>query len=53
MRVQKAKELLEAAPLSITEIAAAVGYDDPNQLARVFRKAVGVSPSAWRRDRWA
>jgi len=31
-------------------IAARVGYDDPNQLARVFRKFTGVTPSQFRRD---
>ena len=39
--------------MPVTEIAARVGYDDPSQFARAFRKAVGVNPSAWRRARWS
>lgn len=50
-RVECAKDLLAHGTLTITAIAARVGYDDPNQLARVFRKSTGVSPTQYRRDR--
>jgi AraC family transcriptional regulator len=49
-RVERAKDLLAASNTSVSEIAAAVGYDDPNQLARVFRKATGISPTQYRRE---
>jgi len=48
-RIERARELLESSDLPITEVAALVGYDDPTLLARLFRKAVGVSPSEYRR----
>ena len=43
--------MLERTDLPVTEVAAAVGYDDPSQLAAVFRKALGVSPTQYRRER--
>ncbi len=49
-RIERAKELLLGSELSVLEVSMAVGYDDPNQLARVFRKFVGVSPNAFRRS---
>lgn len=48
-RIEKAKELLAHGTLSITEIAERVGYTDPNQLARAFRKEVLTTPSEYRR----
>jgi AraC-like DNA-binding protein len=51
LRLTKARELLEATDLSITEISAAVGYDDPGYLARLFRKHIGMTPAAYRRER--
>jgi AraC-like DNA-binding protein len=50
-RVERAKDLLARGNGSVTAIAAEVGYDDPNQLARVFRKATGMSPTRYRRER--
>ncbi|MFN3945244.1 MAG: helix-turn-helix domain-containing protein [Allosphingosinicella sp.] len=50
-RIERARELQEDTNLPITEMAAAVGYDDPSQLAAAFRKALGVSPSKYRRER--
>ncbi|HSI59835.1 MAG TPA: AraC family transcriptional regulator [Ideonella sp.] len=49
-RVERACELLRATRHSIGDVAAAVGYDDPNQLARVFRARRGTSPVAYRRE---
>ncbi len=42
--------MLEATDLPVTDIAAAVGYDDPSQLAMVFRKRMGTTPSRYRRE---
>lgn len=47
-RIQRARELLDETDLTITEIADAVGYEDPSVLAGVFRRTVGVSPSQYR-----
>jgi len=49
-RVERARDLLVATDLPVTEIAAAVGYDDPGQLAVLFRKRLGTTPSRYRRD---
>jgi AraC-like DNA-binding protein len=51
LRCERAKELLAMTPLSVGEIAAAVGYDTPQAFARMFRADVGVSPSEYRRER--
>jgi len=39
----------ERRELSLTEIAAIVGYEDPLYFSRVFRKARGLSPMKYRR----
>lgn len=36
--------------MSIDEIAEHLGYSDPSNFGRAFRKWEGMSPSAWRRD---
>jgi AraC-like DNA-binding protein len=51
LRVDRAKDLLDNTRLPISDIAAAVGYDDQGQLARLFRNEVGISPSHYRRVR--
>ena len=50
-RVERARELLTATDLPVIEVAALVGYEDPNQLARVFRKHLRASPGRYRRER--
>jgi len=42
--------LLSKPDLSLGDVALAVGFSDASQLNRVFRKFVGVSPTAYRRD---
>lgn len=51
LRIERAQVLLSQTLASVIDVAAAVGYDDPNQLARVFRKEVGASPTAYRQQR--
>lgn len=43
-RVEKAKALLREGNLNVSEIARAVGYDNANYFAKVFRKQCGCSP---------
>ena len=50
-RIDVAKEMLSRADLSIADVARAVGFSDASQLNRVFRKVVGVTPTAFRRER--
>jgi YesN/AraC family two-component response regulator len=49
-RNQKAKELLLLTDVSITEIAAEVGYDDVGYFSRVFREITGCSPRDYRQQ---
>lgn len=48
VRHGKATSLLETSPLSIDEIADRLGYSDPSNFGRAFRKWEGVSPSSYR-----
>lgn len=50
VRVQRACRLLVDTNRSITEIAGAVGWPDPNLFARRFREHLGVSPRAYRQS---
>ena len=47
-RIQLAKEVLADLTLNITEVARAVGYDDPGYFARRFKQQTGKTPRAWR-----
>jgi signal transduction histidine kinase/DNA-binding LacI/PurR family transcriptional regulator/DNA-binding response OmpR family regulator len=48
-RIRQAKGLLEAATMTITEVAMATGFGSPSYFARVFQREVGVSPRAYQR----
>jgi AraC-like DNA-binding protein len=48
-RIARAKELLEKAQLSLSEIAFTVGFADQSHLSRHFRQIVGTSPGQFRR----
>jgi AraC family transcriptional regulator len=48
LRIAKAKELLRNSDLSITEICMAVGFESLGSFSTLFRKVVGLSPSAYR-----
>lgn len=52
-RVDIAKSLLETTDYSIRDISHAVGYDHPNYLSKVFMRATGERPLAFRRNRQA
>jgi transcriptional regulator GlxA family with amidase domain len=49
VRVARARELLEGGDTSQKQIAESLGYRDVASFARVFRKAVGSAPGAYRR----
>lgn len=38
--------------LSVSEVAALVGYKDPLYFSRMFKKATGVSPKLFHGNRW-
>jgi AraC family transcriptional regulator, regulatory protein of adaptative response / methylphosphotriester-DNA alkyltransferase methyltransferase len=48
VRMERARELLCESWHSVQEIARAVGYREPAQFAKAFRRAYGVSPSELR-----
>jgi transcriptional regulator GlxA family with amidase domain len=49
VRVARARELLEGGDASQKQIAESLGYQDVASFARVFRKAVGSAPGAYRK----
>jgi transcriptional regulator GlxA family with amidase domain len=49
-RLRRARLLVERTFLSVKEIMAAVGYNDPSHFARDFRREHGVPPTALRRE---
>ena len=49
VRINEAKRLLTTTSLTVSEIAGAVGFDDPHYFSRSFRKKTDLSPSEWRR----
>ncbi len=50
-RMEKACALMAEAALSIGDIARSVGYDDPLQFSKSFRKWSGLPPSQFRAER--
>lgn len=50
LRIDKAKELLEASEYNISQISAAVGYDNPLYFSRLFSKYTGMSPKEYRKS---
>lgn len=49
-RIILAKHLLQNTRIPVAHIAGKVGYDDQLYFSRVFRKRVGLSPSAFRKS---
>ncbi len=48
-RINRAREILLNAPeMSLKNVCAAVGFDDPHYFSRVFSKITGETPSAYR-----
>jgi len=48
-RLERAKLLLVRSGGSIVAVAQSVGFESPSHFAKIFARAVGMSPSAWRR----
>jgi transcriptional regulator GlxA family with amidase domain len=49
VRIARARELLESGNTPQKEIARSLGYQDVGSFARVFRKATGLAPGAYRK----
>jgi transcriptional regulator GlxA family with amidase domain len=48
LRMQRACQLLEATSLSVKEVAAELGYDDPFYFSRMFKSVNTVAPTEYR-----
>lgn len=48
VRMDRAAEMLAGGPATVREVAARVGYRQPAQFAKAFRKRHGVTPSTYR-----
>jgi AraC family transcriptional regulator, regulatory protein of adaptative response / methylphosphotriester-DNA alkyltransferase methyltransferase len=48
VRMEKAAELLTSRGLTVREVANRVGYRQPAQFAKAFRRHLGVAPSDYR-----
>jgi AraC family transcriptional regulator of adaptative response / methylphosphotriester-DNA alkyltransferase methyltransferase len=53
VRMIRAAELLAAGPLPVREVAERVGYRQPAQFAKAFRRHIGLAPSDFRARRSA
>jgi len=49
-RISRAKEILADDTMSIADVASRVGLDDYNYFTRLFKKATGITPTAYRRQ---
>lgn len=48
-RIERAKQLMSVSRKTLSDIATECGFSDQSHLSRVFKRATGVSPGAWRR----
>ena len=49
LKISKAKEMLRESDKSIVEISDMLSFDTPNYFSKVFKKAVGYTPSTYRK----
>ena len=49
-RLQKARDLLASTQMSVAQIAVATGFCDQSHLCHFFRRHLGISPNAFRRQ---
>lgn len=49
LKIETAKKMLRESGQSVPEISELLGFDNPNYFSKVFRRAVGFTPAAYRR----
>lgn len=49
-RIERAKEMMLGSDETLARIASACGLADQSHLTKLFRRLVGSSPAAWRRE---
>ena len=49
IRIEEAKQLLEADTVAVEEVGHVVGYEDPTFFRRLFKREAGLTPAAYRR----
>ncbi|MBQ6780106.1 MAG: substrate-binding domain-containing protein [Treponema sp.] len=47
LKIEQAKDLIKSGKLRMNDIAARLGYTNPNYFSNVFKKVTGLSPVAW------
>ncbi len=52
VRLDEARRLLHSCEFRVGEICNMVGCEDPAYFSRMFHRHAGMSPSAYRRERW-
>jgi len=50
VRITRARDLLSATPMRTSDVAYAVGYNDPHYFSYLFKKNTGLSPRDFRKD---
>lgn len=51
VRIRAAARLLSDTSLSVVDVACAVGFNDHSQFSRLFRRHMGITPSAYRAEK--
>lgn len=51
LRIERARTMLERTQSSVTEIGFSLGFSETSSFSTAFRKAVGLTPTAYRRSR--
>ncbi|MBQ7158780.1 MAG: helix-turn-helix transcriptional regulator [Treponema sp.] len=47
LKIEQAKDLIKSGTLKMNDIAARLGYTNPNYFSNVFKKVTGLSPLNW------
>jgi AraC-like DNA-binding protein len=49
LRIERARQLIETGAGPVDDVGYRVGYEDPTFFRRLFRRAIGLTPAAYRR----